>query len=100
MSRPVLWQDDERLSGGRMWCEYITSDLCGTEGRPSAPVMYLKGQNNYDTNGTIQSNKVLKIAILTSGWITLVTDYHITWFIISLWSSFLTGSVSFVKLAL
>lgn len=46
VSRPVLWQDDgERISGGRMWCEYITSDLCGTDGRRSAPLIYLKGQN-------------------------------------------------------
>lgn len=73
MSRPVLWQDDgERFSGGRMWCEYITSDLCGTEGRPSAPLMYLKGQNNHGTIGIIHS-KVLEVPFFKSGWITMVT---------------------------
>lgn len=29
VSRPVLWQDDGQwISGGRLWCEYWTSDLC------------------------------------------------------------------------
>lgn len=28
VSRPVLWQDDgQRLSGGRLWCEYSTSEV-------------------------------------------------------------------------